>query len=99
MASLCGTFSQFQSGPKPESEEFGNRAANNRSITAIVAHRSSAMRSRELIGAYGQIIFYATTSWMRDASHQKLRWRRLFCFWQINRWCRRNWVGPLIIAR
>ena len=57
MDSLCGTFSQFQSGPKPELAEFGNRAATTRSITAIAAHRTSAMRSRWLIGAYGQIIF------------------------------------------
>jgi len=57
MDSLCGTFSQFQSGPKPELAEFGNRAATTRSVTAIAAHRTSAMRSRWLIGAYGQIIF------------------------------------------
>src|SRR5262249_41421024 len=56
MASLCGTFSHFQSGPKPELAEFGNRAATNRSIIATAAHITSAIRSRPLIGAYGQII-------------------------------------------
>src|SRR5262250_1338010 len=56
-ASPCGTFSQFQSGPKPQLAEFGNRAANRRIITATAAHRTSAMRSRRLVGAYGQIIF------------------------------------------
>jgi hypothetical protein len=56
-ASPCGTFSQFQSGPKPQLAEFGNRAAKRRIITATAAHKISAMRSRRLIGAYGQIIF------------------------------------------
>src|SRR5215831_17234911 len=56
-ASPCGTLSQFQSGPKPQLAEFGNRAANRRIITATAAHRTSAMRSRRLVGAYGQIIF------------------------------------------
>src|SRR5262249_42471762 len=57
-ASPCGTFSQFQSGPKPQLAEFGNRAANRRIITATAAHKTSAMRSRRLIGANGQTILF-----------------------------------------
>src|SRR6516165_9417991 len=55
-ASPCGTFSQFQSGPKPQLAEFGNRAAKRRIITATAAHKTSAMRSRRLIDGNGQII-------------------------------------------
>src|SRR5262249_48776370 len=56
-ASPCGTFSQFQSGRKPQLAEFG-RAANRRIITATAAHKTSAMRSRRLIGANGQTILF-----------------------------------------
>jgi hypothetical protein len=52
-ASPCGTFSQFQSGPKPQLAEFGNRAANQKNH-----YRNSGLRSRRLIGANGQIIFF-----------------------------------------
>src|SRR6516164_2660837 len=55
-ASPCGTFSQLQSGPKPQLAKFGNRAANRRIITATAAHKTSAMRSRRLIDGNGQII-------------------------------------------
>jgi len=55
-ASPCGTFSQFQSGPKPQLAEFGNRAAKRRIITATAAHKTSAMRSRRLIDENRQII-------------------------------------------
>ena len=59
-ASPCGTFSQFQSGPKPQLAEFGNRAANRRTITATAAQKTSAIRSRRLIGANGRIFFPLT---------------------------------------
>jgi hypothetical protein len=63
-------FSQFQSGPKPQLAEFGNRAANRRVITATAAHKTSAMRSRRLIGANGQTIFFSAINKFFCATHK-----------------------------